>query len=111
MPIPYRTLSDHTLNLLAESGDTQALMELGYRAERLGILAEVRELAKRLRKEREQMNCGRCPLDARNPDHDCAAPDCLDGEPEPDIPYPSREPVCICDDGRSGHCPVHDVTW
>jgi len=21
--------------------------------------------------------CGRCPLDARDPDHDCAAPDCL----------------------------------
>jgi len=56
MPIPYRTLSDDTLDLLAESGDTQALMELGHRAERLGILAELQELAKRLREEskREQ---------------------------------------------------------
>jgi len=56
MPIPYRTLSDDTLHLLAESGDTQALMELGHRAERLGILEELQELAKRLREEskREQ---------------------------------------------------------
>lgn len=85
MPIPYRTLSDYTLSLLADSGDTQALMELGHRAERLGILAELRELAKRLREEseREKMNCGRCPLDARNPDHDCAAPDCLDDQDLP----------------------------
>ena len=76
MPIPYHTLSDDTLNLLADSGNAQALMELAYRAERLGILAEAQELAKRLRAEK--MNCGRCPLDARNPDHDCAAPDCLE---------------------------------
>lgn len=26
--------------------------------------------------DREGMNCGSCPLDARNPDYDCAAPDC-----------------------------------
>ena len=60
MPIPYRTLSDYTLSLLADSGDTQALMELGYRAERLGILAALQELVKRLREEseREKMNCG-----------------------------------------------------
>ena len=49
MPIPYRTLSNDTLHLLAESGDTQALMELGHRAERLAILAELQELIKRLR--------------------------------------------------------------
>ena len=80
MPTPYRVLSDDTLNLLAERGNAQALMELGYRAERLGILAEAQELANRLRKG----NCGRCPLDARDPDHDCAAPDCLDDRDVPE---------------------------
>lgn len=42
---------------------------------------ERREIEEFLRTPREQMNCGRCPLDARDPDHDCAAPDCLDDQP------------------------------
>lgn len=52
MPTPYRILSDDTLNLLAERGNAQALMELGYRAERLAVLAEVQELANRLRESK-----------------------------------------------------------
>src|SRR5690606_5259608 len=73
MPTPYHTLSDDTLNLLAERGNAQALMELAHRAERLGILAEAQELAKRLREGSTHQLCEtplvelleRVPEDAR----------------------------------------------
>lgn len=90
MPTPYHTLSDDTLNLLAERGNAQALMELGYRAERLGILAEAQELAKRLREPRKdaRLMCNRCQ---RAVNYDDARRD-----PRND------EPWCGCLDNRLG---------